>query len=66
MPNKFLFKTKTKIFMKNKITKFNLLLEVHEQLTKDNLIIIKGGSTNRCTNNLCMCNTIPDCGCPPK
>jgi len=54
--------------MKNKVTKFNLLLEIHAQLTKGDLILVKGGSTNRAggCNQWCSCNIIPDCGCPPK
>ena len=46
--------------MKNKVAKFNLLPEVQEQLTMGDLILVKGGGSNR------LINDVAQCGCRPS
>ena len=51
--------------MKNKVAKFNLLPEVQDQLTKGDLILVKGGASNRVAYCGCIINNVPSCGCRP-
>jgi len=52
--------------MKNKVAKFNLLPEVQEQLTMGDLILVKGGGSNRLIMCGCTINDVAQCGCRPS